>query len=222
MSADFEKIANLLAERAVSVKRANNSLLSNESIGTGLAGAGLGALLGATSRKNKLRNALVYGLGGGLAGVGAGAAMRSANQQAAAANAAATQKVQAAAQAAAAAQPKETQPTWSNFLTGTYNPSNPTAYEDYRRTLSRYISPWNKDNTGAQGKDRGAIDDALKWGTRGSFAAGAGLGTAAAGIVAPGATIGAAGRLGVGAGLAAGGKSLADAIAEAARLNAAR
>jgi hypothetical protein len=84
MSADFEKIAQMLAERAVSVKRANSPFFSREAIGTGLAGAGLGALMGATSRKNKLRNALMYGLGGGIAGMGAGMALRNYNSQQAA------------------------------------------------------------------------------------------------------------------------------------------
>lgn len=75
-------------------------------------------------------------------------------------------------------------PTWSNFWTGDYQPSNPTMYDDYRRTMSRYISPWNKDNSGAEGKDRGAVDEALKWSTRGAFGTAAVAGTAAAGLAA--------------------------------------
>lgn len=75
-------------------------------------------------------------------------------------------------------------PTWSNFWTGEYNPSNPTPADDYRRTMSRYISPWNKDNSGAEGNDRGPIDEALKWGTRGAFGTAAVAGTTAAGLAA--------------------------------------
>ena len=75
-------------------------------------------------------------------------------------------------------------PTWSNFWTGDYNPSNPTPADDYRRTMSRYISPWNKDNAGAGGNDRGPIDEALKWGTRGAFGTAAVAGTTAAGLAA--------------------------------------
>lgn len=90
--------------------------------------------------------------------------------------------------------PANKTPTWSNFWSGEYYPSNPTPYDDYRRTMSRYISPWNKDNTGAEGQDRGAIDSALKWGTRGAFGTAAVAGTAAAGLAAaPAAATGGAG-----------------------------
>ena len=71
-----------------------------------------------------------------------------------------------------------------NFWTGTNYKSNPTPLDDYKRTLSRYVSPWNQDNSGAGGNDRGAVDTALKWGTRGSLGLGAAAGTTAAAITA--------------------------------------
>jgi hypothetical protein len=80
MSANLEKIAATLAEKAVTAKNAN-ALLSPEALSMGLAGAGLGALAGATSKQDKMRKALLYGLGGGLAGAGGGAVMRIANDQ---------------------------------------------------------------------------------------------------------------------------------------------
>jgi hypothetical protein len=81
------------------------------------------------------------------------------------------------------------QRTWNNFWTGTHNPSNPTAYDDYRRTMSRYVSPWNQDTSGAQGKDQGNVDTALKWGTRAALGTGAAAGTAAAGVAAAAPTL---------------------------------
>ena len=92
----------------------------------------------------------------------------------------------APAPAPAASKPQR---TWNNFWTGTHNPSNPTAYDDYRRTVSRYVSPWNKDTSGAQGKDQGNVDTALKWGTRAALGTGAAAGTAAAGVAAAAPTL---------------------------------
>lgn len=85
---------------------------------------------------------------------------------------------------AAPQQQPNQQRTWSNFWTGTHNPSQPTAYDDYRRTLSRYISPWNQDTSGSQGNDQGATDAALKWGTRAALGTGAAAGGAAVGVAA--------------------------------------
>lgn len=101
------------------------------------------------------------------------------------------------------------QRTWSNFLTGTHQPSNPTLYDDYRRTMSRYISPWNQDTSGAEGTDRGMTDTALKWGTRAALGTGAVAGTAAAGLAAAPAVAGIGSGVGTTASAAGGGGAAA-------------
>lgn len=198
---DFEKVADILATHAVRAKTANNPLLSNEALGTGLAGAGLGALLGATSRKNKLRNALTYGLGGGLAGIGAGAMMRGVNEQAAATNAATAQKAQAAAQAA-------TQTAAARKFK-----SNPTFVDDYMRVFSRWYNPYNTDTSGQD--DRARIgENYLKVPGQAAMVTAGGAGSLASFGAAPG-LVGSTGLLG--GGFYAGSHELADAIQQAAR-----
>lgn len=210
MAADFEKIASVLAEHAVRVKQADNPLLSNEALGTGLAGAGVGALLGMTSRKNKLRNAMMYGLGGGLAGMGAGVAMRSSNQQAAAQQQALQEKAREAARLSAPPPP----------TASAIHSDNGWQWNDLWRVMNRYYNPVTSDNSGQYSNDRppdpywGAGDDVMKNVSRGAAGVGGVALGGLAGIAAgPAAAAGVLGRGLVGGGIYGAGSRIAEGLA---------